>query len=259
MAQVHAMARHRGDDGFSPDTPPTDHEHRRPPAPPHRHPAPGSMSPRMTDRRSCRRPSNARSRRSASPTAGAGGRSRRSSPSSMTHAGSSSRSAMPWTSSRATGIGRSERSLRCSAAACRRTVPTGDGIAPRGRGSSAAPTTRQLTANRPNSAGATRHYMIAAAYILGCLTDLSVAVQVEWRGVARKVFGRSRVDAQIAAIDGVVAGWRFAPDTRRALRGVTARAMLLHGCAAPRRTSRTRNSTTCAASPTSVPGGRGSW
>lgn len=89
--------------------------------------------------------------------------------------------------------------------------------------------TRLLTANRPTTAGATRQYMIAAGYVLGCLPDLSVVANVEWQGVARKVFGRAVVDAGIGRVDGVVAAWGYTPDTRRSLRGVTARAMLATG------------------------------
>lgn len=90
-------------------------------------------------------------------------------------------------------------------------------------------TTRLLTANRPNTAGATRHYMVAAAYLLGCLDDLSIVVNIEWRGIAGKVFGEERVDAQIQTVERVVRGWGFAWPTIRTLRGVTARAMLAHG------------------------------
>jgi integrase len=93
----------------------------------------------------------------------------------------------------------------------------------------AADTTRLLTANHPNKAGATRHYMIAAAYVLGCLVDRAAIVNVEWHGIARKVFGQRIVDEQIGRIDLVVDGWGYTFGTRRALRGVTARAMLNYG------------------------------
>ena len=93
----------------------------------------------------------------------------------------------------------------------------------------AAERSRLLTANRPTSAGATRHYMIATAYVLGCLPDLSVVVNVEWRGIARKVFGRDSVDAQLALIEETVAGWGYSPDTLRNLRSLAGRAMLAQG------------------------------
>jgi integrase len=88
---------------------------------------------------------------------------------------------------------------------------------------------RRLTANHPTTAGATRHYMIAAGYLLGCLPDLSVVTNVEWHGVARKVFGRAVVDAGVGRVDAIVAGWGYTPTTRRSLRSVTARAMLASG------------------------------
>ncbi|MDQ2961013.1 MAG: tyrosine-type recombinase/integrase, partial [Candidatus Dormibacteraeota bacterium] len=89
-------------------------------------------------------------------------------------------------------------------------------------------TTRLLTANQPNQAGATRHYMIAAAYVLGCLPDLSVIVNTGWLGVAQKAFDREAVDDGVARVEAVVQGWRYGRDTRRGLRNVTARAMLAH-------------------------------
>ncbi len=90
-------------------------------------------------------------------------------------------------------------------------------------------TTRLLTGNQPNRAGATRHYMIAAAYVLGCLPDLSVVVNTEWLGVARKVFDREIVEEGVARVEALLQGWRYGGDTRRSLRNVTARAMLAHG------------------------------
>lgn len=89
-------------------------------------------------------------------------------------------------------------------------------------------TTRLLTANQPNRAGATRQYMIAAAYVLGCLPDLSVVVNTGWLGVACKVFGREVVEEGVARVDTLLDGWRYGRDTRRSLRSVTARAMLAH-------------------------------
>jgi integrase len=88
---------------------------------------------------------------------------------------------------------------------------------------------RLLTANRPTTAGASRHYMIATAYVLGCLPDPSVVVNADWRGVARKVFGTVRVDSQLTQIETVVVSWGYSPDTRRHLRSVVARVMLAHG------------------------------
>ncbi len=86
-------------------------------------------------------------------------------------------------------------------------------------------TTRQLTANYPNRVGATRHYLIAAAYLLDGLTDLGAIDTVEWQGVARKALG-SPVATSIARVETVLAGWGYAADTRRNTRSVTARALL---------------------------------
>jgi integrase len=71
--------------------------------------------------------------------------------------------------------------------------------------------------------------MIATAYVLGCLPDLSAVVNVEWRGIARKVFGPASVDAQLALIEETVAGWGYSPDTLRNLRSLAGRVMLAHG------------------------------
>jgi len=92
-------------------------------------------------------------------------------------------------------------------------------------------TAKLLTANHRTTAGATRHYMIASAYLLGCLPDLSLVTKVEWVGIGRKVFGREIVDERMARIDVVVEGWGYLADTRRNLRSVTAQAMLAHGSA----------------------------
>lgn len=90
-------------------------------------------------------------------------------------------------------------------------------------------TARLLTANRSNAAGATRHYMIAAAYLLGCLPDISAVHAVEWSGVAWKVFGRAAVMGSIERIEAVLAEWGYADSTARSLRGVTAKALLVRG------------------------------
>src|SRR5205823_3400093 len=82
-----------------------------------------------------------------------------------------------------------------------------------------------LTANYPNRVGATRHYMITAAYLLDCLDDLGQVQTVEWRGIACKALG-SPVTAGIARIDAVLAGWGYAAATRQTSRSVTARALL---------------------------------
>jgi integrase len=86
-------------------------------------------------------------------------------------------------------------------------------------------TTRKLTANRPTTVGATRHYMIAAAYLLGCLPDLGQIPQVEWRGIASKALG-SAATTSIERIDAVLARWGYSVATRRTSRSVTARALL---------------------------------
>jgi integrase len=91
-------------------------------------------------------------------------------------------------------------------------------------------TTRLLTANYPNRVGATRHYMIAAAYLLDCLDDPGQVETVEWRGIAIKALGSSVV-ASIARIDAVLAGWGYAASTRQSTRSVTARA--LQHCRSP--------------------------
>ncbi len=85
--------------------------------------------------------------------------------------------------------------------------------------------TRELTANQPTTPGATRHYMISAAYLLGCLDDLGAIRTVEWRGIASKALG-SPVVASLERIDAVLAGWGYAAATRRTTRSVTARALL---------------------------------
>jgi hypothetical protein len=90
-------------------------------------------------------------------------------------------------------------------------------------------TARLVPGNRSNKAGATRHYMIAAAYLLGCLPDIRAVNGVDWSGVAWKVFGRAAVRGSFDRIEAVLAEWGYARSTARYLRGVTAKTMLVRG------------------------------
>lgn len=56
---------------------------------------------------------------------------------------------------------------------------------------------------------AVRSYVMALGYLLGCFTDLARYGRYERERLARKVFGRARVDAAVDAIRDVLGGWGY--------------------------------------------------
>jgi integrase len=62
--------------------------------------------------------------------------------------------------------------------------------------------------------------MIAAAYLLGCLPDVTILTEVCWLGVAQKVFGAATVDASVERVLATLGGWGYGAHHLRDLQGV---------------------------------------
>lgn len=64
---------------------------------------------------------------------------------------------------------------------------------------------------------AVRTYLMALGYLLGCATDLSRYGRYERERLARKVFGRSSVDAAVEQVRTVLTGWGYRREDRSIL------------------------------------------
>jgi integrase len=87
----------------------------------------------------------------------------------------------------------------------------------------------ELFAPQPTLAkGDVRQYMLAAAYLLGCFTDVLGPGDLRPLSLAQKVFGRQLVEQAVHAVGDTVAGWGYAPEGRRWLTTTLCEALLLN-------------------------------
>jgi integrase len=104
--------------------------------------------------------------------------------------------------------------------------------------------------------GATRHLMVAAAYRLGCFTDIRRLGSIQRYPVARRVFGPGPVDAAVEAVVQTIRAWGYAPSPpqRADLAATVSEALLLtgsphlHALTAERLAAYRRDATPCAQS-----------
>lgn len=76
--------------------------------------------------------------------------------------------------------------------------------------------------------GDVRQYMAAAAYLLGCFTDVRFMGAFKRTHLARKVFGRSAVESAIAAVKDVLVGWGYAAVKLTPLEATVCEALLIN-------------------------------
>lgn len=76
--------------------------------------------------------------------------------------------------------------------------------------------------------GEVRQYMAAAAYLLGCFTDVRFMGAFKRTHLARKVFGRSAVESAIAAVKDVLVGWGYSAAKLTPLEATVCEALLLN-------------------------------
>ncbi|MFZ5898320.1 MAG: tyrosine-type recombinase/integrase [Bacillota bacterium] len=76
--------------------------------------------------------------------------------------------------------------------------------------------------------GDVRQYMAAAAYLLGCFTDVRFMGAFKRTHLACKVFGRSAVESAIAAVKDVLVGWGYAAVKLTPLEATVCEAFLLN-------------------------------
>jgi integrase len=90
---------------------------------------------------------------------------------------------------------------------------------------------RSFLTSRPSWArGDLRQHMAAIAYLLQCFTELERLGRFERKALARKVFGSRQVDAAVAPVEQVLAGWGYANRySGRGIRRVVCEALLLNG------------------------------
>ena len=87
-----------------------------------------------------------------------------------------------------------------------------------------------FTTHKPGNQTGIRQYVIAAAYLLGCFRDLPALGGIEMVKLAYKVFGRERLEANLAPIVGVNEQWGYSQGERvAALRSLVAEVLLLGG------------------------------
>src|SRR5260370_23082091 len=86
------------------------------------------------------------------------------------------------------------------------------------------------TIHNPGNETGIRQYVIAAAYLLGCFRDLPALGGIEMVKLAYKVFGRERLEANLAPVVGVNEQWGYSQGGRvAALRSLVAEVLLLNG------------------------------
>jgi len=87
-----------------------------------------------------------------------------------------------------------------------------------------------FTIHKPGNQTGIRQYVIAAAYLLGCFRDLPALGGIEMVKLAYKVFGRERLEANLAPVVGVNEQWGYSQGGRvAALRSLVAEVLLLNG------------------------------
>jgi len=87
-----------------------------------------------------------------------------------------------------------------------------------------------FTIHKPGNLTEIRQYIIAAAYLLGCFRDLPALGGIEMVKLASKVFGRERLEANLAPIVEVNERWGYSQGGRvAALRSLVAEVLLLGG------------------------------
>ncbi|MBO0789540.1 MAG: tyrosine-type recombinase/integrase [Ktedonobacteraceae bacterium] len=84
--------------------------------------------------------------------------------------------------------------------------------------------------HKPGNQTGIRQYVIAAAYLLGCFRDLPALGGIEMVKLAYKVFGRERLEANLAPVVRVNEQWGYSQGGRvAALRSLVAEVFLLNG------------------------------
>src|SRR5712691_9197794 len=87
-----------------------------------------------------------------------------------------------------------------------------------------------FTIHKPGNLTEIRQYIIAAAYLLDCFRDLPALGGIEMVKLASKVFGRERLEANLAPIVKVNEQWGYSQGGRvAALRSLVAEVLLLNG------------------------------
>jgi len=87
-----------------------------------------------------------------------------------------------------------------------------------------------FTIHKPGNLTEIRQYIIAAAYLLDCFRDLPALGGIEMVKLAYKVFGRERLEANLAPIVKVNEQWGYSQGGRvAALRSLVAEVLLLNG------------------------------
>ena len=87
-----------------------------------------------------------------------------------------------------------------------------------------------FTIHKPGNQTGIRQYVIAAAYLLGCFRDLPALGGIEMVKLAYKVFGRERLEANLAPVVWVNEQWGYSQGGRvAALRSLVAEVLLLNG------------------------------
>ena len=76
--------------------------------------------------------------------------------------------------------------------------------------------------------GGTRHYMIAAAYLLGFFTDIRFLGSFKRLQLARKVFGFAAVEVSISTVKEVLFGWGYLSSKFEPLEATVCEALLLN-------------------------------
>jgi integrase len=76
--------------------------------------------------------------------------------------------------------------------------------------------------------GGVRQYMIAAAYLLGCFTDIRFLGPFKRTQLARKVFGHAAVESSIAAVKDVLTRWGYLSSKLTPLEAAVCEALLLN-------------------------------
>jgi len=87
-----------------------------------------------------------------------------------------------------------------------------------------------FTIHKPGNLTEIRQYIIAAAYLFGCFRDLPALGGIEMVKLAYKVFGRERLETNLAPIVRVNEQWGYSQGGRvAALRSLVAEVLLLNG------------------------------
>lgn len=87
-----------------------------------------------------------------------------------------------------------------------------------------------FTIHKPGNLTEIRQYIIAAAYLFGCFRDLPALGGIEMVKLGYKVFGRERLEANLAPVVRVNEQWGYSQGGRvAALRSLVAEVLLLNG------------------------------